>query len=82
MDLLFLLCFCHCDLFSRFSNVFEVLMYNGTSKSICYRPVHSGTKHYIKRELGPELSVARSLLVRFLGKKVHSKAYVVTELRS
>jgi hypothetical protein len=41
---------------------------------------HYGTKHYIRTELGTELRVARPLLVGFLWKKVHSKAYVVTEL--
>jgi hypothetical protein len=43
---------------------------------------HSGTKQYIKRELGPELSIARPLPVRFLWKEVRSKAYVLMELHS
>ncbi len=46
------------------------------------RAGHYGMKHYIKMELGTKLRVARPLLVGFLWKNVHSKAYVVTELRS
>ncbi len=34
---------------------------------------HSGTKYYIKRELGPELHVAQLLLVRFLWKQFIQK---------
>ncbi len=45
-------------------------------------PGHCGTKHWIRMEVRAWLRISRTMLVRCLWKKIHSKAYVVTDLCS